>query len=279
MPILTAYSEHVLFHPIQSLCSKKTKTKYSISLPNRASLAGITALPTDPTLLLSLGPLANSLAAQLPTSSVLSVLVTAAPSGFVSSIVNDPSYANSFESAFAAGNSPSWFNALPTDVKSYLHTYTGFGAVAGAAGALNSAAGSEILATETQMQTGSETGTAMMTGSAASEASGTAASGARGSEATSGESRASEPLATMTGSAAGSAATSGAEVASSGASSVGSEVSSEATAAKSNAASGASAVSSNAAPTGGAFGLVAQPTGILAAGAAAVALGLLGMAF
>jgi len=109
-------------------------------------LAGITALPTDPAVLLQLGPLANSLASALPTSSVLSVLLTAAPSGFVSNIVNDPSYAASFESAFSAGSSPSWFNGLPTDVRSYLHTYSGFGGLATAAGAIKgvtSSAGAE----------------------------------------------------------------------------------------------------------------------------------------
>ena len=98
----------------------------------------MTALPTDPAVLLQLGPLANSLASALPTSSVLSVLLTAAPSGFVSSIVNDPSYASSFESAFSAGNSPAWFNSLPTSVRSYLHTYSGFGGLAGAGAAIKS---------------------------------------------------------------------------------------------------------------------------------------------
>ena len=121
--------------------------------PHSASLAGITALPTDPAVLLELGPVANSLASALPTSSVLAVLLTAAPSGFVSSIVNNPSYANSFESAFSAGSSPSWFNGLPTDVKSYLHTYSGFGGLATAAGAIKGvtqSAASEAIAGGTQ---------------------------------------------------------------------------------------------------------------------------------
>ena len=103
-----------------------------------ASLAGVTALPTDPAVLLQLGPVANSLASALPTSSVLSVLLTAAPSGFVSSIVNDPSYASSFENDFSAGKSPAWFNSLPTSVRSYLHTYSGFGGLAGAGAAIKS---------------------------------------------------------------------------------------------------------------------------------------------
>lgn len=104
-----------------------------------ASLAGITSLPTDRAVLLELGPVANQLASALPTSPVLSVLETAAPKSFLSNIVHDPSYATSFESAFAAGSSPSWFNGLPTDVKSYLHTYTGFGGIATAAAEFNSA--------------------------------------------------------------------------------------------------------------------------------------------
>ena len=104
-----------------------------------ASLAGITALPTDPAVLLRLGPLANQLASALPTSPVLSVLETAAPRSFISNIVHDPAYASSFESAFAAGSSPSWFTALPTSVKSYLHTYTGFAGIATAAAELDSA--------------------------------------------------------------------------------------------------------------------------------------------
>lgn len=108
-----------------------------------ASLAGVTALPTDPAVLLQLGPVANSLASALPTSSVLSVLLTAAPSGFVSSIVNDPSYASSFESDFSAGKSPAWFNSLPTSVRSYLHTYSGFGGLAGAGAAIKSVTAAE----------------------------------------------------------------------------------------------------------------------------------------
>ncbi|CAF9920332.1 MAG: hypothetical protein ALECFALPRED_001489 [Alectoria fallacina] len=126
-----------------------------------ASLAGVTALPTDPAVLLQLGPLANSLASALPTSSVLGVLLTAAPSGFVSSIVNDPSYASSFESAFSAGNSPAWFNSLPTSVLSYLHTYSGFGGLAGAGAAIKS------------VSADAGNGTAAATGSGMSSSSGT----------------------------------------------------------------------------------------------------------
>lgn len=103
-----------------------------------ASLAGIN-VPTDPAVILRLGPVASQLAAALPTSSVLAVLETAAPTAFLSQIVHDQTFARSFESAFAAGSSPSWFTALPTEVKSYLHTYSGFGGIATVAGGIDSA--------------------------------------------------------------------------------------------------------------------------------------------
>ena len=97
---------------------------------NLASLAGIPVPTNDPVLLLSLGPLAGQLGSLLPTAPVLSALVTAAPSGFLSNIVHDPAYASSFEQEFAAGSSPSWFLGLPSDVRSYLHTYKDLPAVA-----------------------------------------------------------------------------------------------------------------------------------------------------
>ena len=142
----------------------------------------MTALPTDPAVLLQLGPLANSLASALPTSSVLGVLLTAAPSGFVSSIVNDPSYASSFESAFSAGNSPAWFNSLPTSVLSYLHTYSGFGGLAGAGAAIKSvtadAGNDTAAATGSGMSSSSSSGTSTTQNSAQSAASVSSASAA-----------------------------------------------------------------------------------------------------
>ncbi|KAL9134335.1 MAG: hypothetical protein Q9175_004484 [Cornicularia normoerica] len=145
-----------------------------------ASLAGVTALPTDPALLLQLGPLANSLASALPTSSVLGVLLTAAPSGFVSSIVNDPSYASSFESAFSDGNSPAWFNSLPTSVRSYLHTYSGLGGLAGAGAAIKSVAADTGNGTAAAKGSGmsSSSGTSTTQNSAQSAASVSSASAA-----------------------------------------------------------------------------------------------------
>jgi hypothetical protein len=106
-------------------------------ISSSASEAGV-ALPTDPAVLLSLGPIVQQLASALPTAPVLSVLETAVPSAFLSQIVHDPGFAQSFESAFAAGSSPSWFLGLPTEVKSYLHTYSGYGGIATAVGAVNS---------------------------------------------------------------------------------------------------------------------------------------------
>ena len=217
----------------------------------RASLAGITALPTDPAVLLQLGPEANSLASALPTPSVLSVLLTAAPSGFVSSIVNDPSYAASFESAFSAGSSPSWFNGLPTDVKSYLHTYSGFGGLATAAGAIKgatSSAGSEA------SQGSSKTGSVASTGSGASSVSATG-----GNSATSMTLGSSASVASV---ASASKASSAGMGATSVASTEGNTPSSAAPAATGN---------SSSAKAGG-----AHPTGAVAAGLAGVA-GVLGM--
>ncbi|MCJ1385053.1 hypothetical protein MMC17_008171 [Xylographa soralifera] len=110
---------------------KKEERQDNLSqLLGLASEAGITALPTDPAVLLSLGPIAEQLASELPTAPVLSVLMTAAPSGFISEILHNPSFASSWESAFAAGTPPGWFSSLPTDVKSYLHTYSDYGSAA-----------------------------------------------------------------------------------------------------------------------------------------------------
>ena len=221
--------------------------------PCRASLAGISALPSNPTLLLNLGPLANSLAAELPTPSVLSVLQTAAPSGFVSQIVNDPSYASSFEEAFASGSSPSWFNALPTDVKSYLHTYSGFGGLAGAAGAVKGAASSEATAAS-----GSDTrGSGGSTGSAVGTTGGDEASG--------------------TGSETAAMSTGGATTEASGASSAASEQNSNSMMATSVANAASSAAGQPSSSTSAGDAPLARPTGYVGVAAAAL-LGFLGVA-
>ncbi|KAL8888481.1 MAG: hypothetical protein Q9215_004085 [Flavoplaca cf. flavocitrina] len=159
-----------------------------------ASLAGIT-LPTDPAALLSLGPVAASLQGYLPTSSVLSVLQTAAPSDFISNVVNDPVYANSFQSAFAAGSSPSWFLNLPSDVKKYLHTYSGYGDVATAVGGIESANSG---ATNSATMTSSSSTSTSESSSSESEDSATAA-GAQSTmpaeDSESGAARSAAPLA------------------------------------------------------------------------------------
>ncbi|CAF9935522.1 MAG: hypothetical protein HETSPECPRED_009817 [Heterodermia speciosa] len=147
------------------------------NIPQLLTLASLAALPlpTDPTVLLRLGPLAAQLASALPTAPVLSALETAAPRSFLSNIVHDPAYASSFESAFAAGSSPSWFNALPTSVKSYLHTYTGFAGVATAAGELAGVTGSGSGTGSTAAAAATETGSGS-TGSAQSTTAGTTSS-------------------------------------------------------------------------------------------------------
>ncbi|KAL8667432.1 MAG: hypothetical protein Q9202_000648 [Teloschistes flavicans] len=162
-PISSVEERHVLIETRQ-------QDKNIPQLLSLASLAGI-ALPTDPAVLISLYPLADRLQSYLPTSSVLSVLETAAPQSFLSNVVHDPAYAMSFEEAFAKGSSPSWFLALPTDVKNYLHTYSGYGSVATAVGQLEDVTRS---ATHTSM-TGSG-GTATTTSTGSSQTSGTTSS-------------------------------------------------------------------------------------------------------
>ena len=153
-----------------------------------ASLAGIPLPTNDPALLLSLGPLAAQLGSLLPTAPVLSALETAAPSGFVSKIVHDGGFASSFEEAFAAGSSPSWFLALPSDVRSYLHTYGAFTGVASAlatdvsvvaslqSGAASARSARSGMTTESGSETATETDTDTDTDTESS-ASATATSG------------------------------------------------------------------------------------------------------
>ncbi|KAL8737313.1 MAG: hypothetical protein Q9181_001804 [Wetmoreana brouardii] len=165
-PVQSVEERHILTETRQQQPQQQQDIPQLLTL---ASLAGIT-LPTDPAVLLSLGPVAARLQSYLPTSSVLSVLETAAPQSFLSNIVHDPAYAMSFEEAFAKGSSPSWFLALPTDVKSYLHTYSGYGDVATAVGDLESV----TRASMGESGTGSRSGGSMatMTGSGSSQTSG-----------------------------------------------------------------------------------------------------------
>lgn len=137
-PVFSVEERHILTETL--ILARQNQPQNIPQLLTLASLAGIT-LPTDPAVLISLGPVAMELQSYLPTSSVLSVLQTAAPPEFLSKVVHDPAYAASFESAFAAGSSPSWFLALPSDVKAYLHTYSNYGGVATAVVELGSVAG------------------------------------------------------------------------------------------------------------------------------------------
>lgn len=54
-------------------------------------------------------------------SSVLSVLATALPPSLLAiGVTNAPEVGSIIASAFAAGETPAWYSALPSDVKSYL---------------------------------------------------------------------------------------------------------------------------------------------------------------
>ncbi|KAL8770055.1 MAG: hypothetical protein Q9209_004093 [Squamulea sp. 1 TL-2023] len=173
-PVQQVEERHIL---TETLILPRQQAQNIPQLLSLASLAGID-LPTDPAALLSLGPVAARLQSYLPTSSVLSVLQTAAPPDFISNVVHDPVYANSFESAFAAGSSPSWFLNLPTDVKKYLHTYSGYGGVATAVVAVESV-------NDEASTSRSGTGAATMTGTPTSSTSGLSSdSGSAGAQST-----------------------------------------------------------------------------------------------
>ena len=107
------------------------------------------------------------------------MLETAAPKSFVSEVLYNPAFASSFEAAFEAGSSPSWFNALPTDVKSYLHTYSGWVGLEAGAAALNSGLAS-VSATATGNSTASSMPMTSMT-TATKTSSGTVATPTGGS--------------------------------------------------------------------------------------------------
>ncbi|KAL8719895.1 MAG: hypothetical protein Q9225_003154 [Loekoesia sp. 1 TL-2023] len=181
LPVQSIEERHILTET--HILPRQQQQQNIPQLLTLASLAGIT-LPTDPAVLFSLAPVAARLQSYLPTSSVLSVLETAAPPSFISNIVHDPSYAMSFEEAFAKGSSPSWFLALPTDVKSYLHTYSNYGGVATAVGELSSVAGGTTIGSAGSGSGSGSGGMATMTGSGTSQSSG--ASTTSGSDMTAG---------------------------------------------------------------------------------------------
>ncbi|KAI1951225.1 hypothetical protein LOZ57_001780 [Ophidiomyces ophidiicola] len=86
-----------------------------------------TALPSD---LAGIAHDLKSLSNFLPPSGIISVLATAIPPGVRSSIEANPTNALNFNSelhsSLKAGNTPSWYNNLPSDVKSYLNQIGGF---------------------------------------------------------------------------------------------------------------------------------------------------------
>lgn len=93
-----------------------------------------------------LGDTLKSFTAFLPPSSIASVLETAIPADIRSSIAADPTAALEFNSALhsslKAGQTPAWYNDLPSDVKSYLNKLGGITGTAGA-GPTGTAAGSD----------------------------------------------------------------------------------------------------------------------------------------
>jgi uncharacterized membrane protein YgcG len=57
----------------------------------------------------------------IPSNSILGVLQTALPSSLVAeAITNSAAVASEIASQFAAGETPTWYSALPTDIQSYL---------------------------------------------------------------------------------------------------------------------------------------------------------------
>ncbi|KAI4190785.1 MAG: hypothetical protein L6R41_000559 [Letrouitia leprolyta] len=201
-PVLSVEERHILTETL--ILARQNQPQNIPQLLTLASLAGIT-LPTDPAVLISLGPVAAELQSYLPTSSVLSVLQTAAPPEFLSNVVHDPAYAASFESAFAAGSSPSWFLALPSDVKAYLHTYSNYGGVATAVVELGSVAGSSMTSGGSMgtMTSGESGGTAAAsTGDKSSQSTISATMSGQGANAQ--ETRSSPSTTAATGGAAGS---------------------------------------------------------------------------
>jgi hypothetical protein len=57
----------------------------------------------------------------IPSNSILGVLQTALPSSLVAeAITNSAAVASEIASQFAAGETPTWFSALPSDIQGYL---------------------------------------------------------------------------------------------------------------------------------------------------------------
>ncbi|KAJ5514319.1 hypothetical protein N7463_003871 [Penicillium fimorum] len=91
-------------------------------------------------------------------SSIMSVLATAVPESWYNDLL-DPTSLSSIESAVAAGTYPAWYNALPSDVKSWATEQLGAGLVGGASATADSSA------TQTKPAAGSsaiETGSSLV---------------------------------------------------------------------------------------------------------------------
>ncbi|KAK3720399.1 hypothetical protein LTR37_003811 [Vermiconidia calcicola] len=146
-------------------------------------------------------------ASSLNPLTVLSVLQTALPSSLYSqALISPTAVASQVASQFAAGNTPSWYTALPTPIQSYLQasaSVNGTGAVTnGTAGVIHTTgSNSSTLTTTSTRRTGAltterttrggndETTTRTRAGGAGSDASSSAAAGsASASESTGGAS-------------------------------------------------------------------------------------------
>ncbi|ERF71165.1 hypothetical protein EPUS_05994 [Endocarpon pusillum Z07020] len=89
-----------------------------------AAAFAATAMAQDSSLASELASITSNLATlsiPLPSNelSIFSVLATAVPPGFVTAL-SDPAVSASFASELSAGNAPSWYSALPSDVRSYI---------------------------------------------------------------------------------------------------------------------------------------------------------------
>jgi len=165
--------------------------------PLSASIAGVTALPTDPAARSSLEAVATGLAAILPNPSVFSVLETAVPHSLISQLAQNPAAASSFESQFAAGSTPGWFSSLPTDVRSYLHTYQPNFA---AASAVNNT-GTDMNSTQSSTHTSTSNDASTSNSAAAGLGSTTTSGGMQSSNSQSASSASAASASTSTGGA------------------------------------------------------------------------------
>ncbi|KAF7513300.1 hypothetical protein GJ744_009721 [Endocarpon pusillum] len=86
-----------------------------------AAAFAATAMAQDSSLTSELASLTSNLGLPSSDLSIFSVLSTALPSGFVTAL-RDPAVSSSFASELSAGNYPSWYSALPSDVKSYINS-------------------------------------------------------------------------------------------------------------------------------------------------------------